>query len=69
MAINRSSFSAQSISENTDIAINMLPSPPSEDVLDTLVTPNILHGFYNDATGMVQLYVTNAAGNRYIRVR
>lgn len=73
MAINRSSISTQSITENNDIAINMLTFPPDrtsiETYLDPPVTPNILHGFYNDATGEVQLYVTDAQGRRYVPIR
>ena len=72
MAINRSSISAQPISDNTDIAINLLNSfPPTgtEDVIDPPIAPTVLHGFYNDATDSVILFVTNRTGTRYIRVR
>lgn len=74
MAINRSSITTQSITENNDVAINLLALPPDtnspENVyLDPPVAPNILHGFYNDATGTVQLYVTDAQGRRYVRIR
>lgn len=74
MAINRSSITTQSITENNDIAINLLALPPDTGSLEGLyldppVTPNILHGFYNVATGTVQLFVTDAQGRRYLPVR
>lgn len=69
MAINRTSITAQSIKENTDITVFLLGSPPNPNVfLDTPVTPNILVGFYNDATDTVQLYITDSTGRRYIPV-
>ena len=73
MAINRSSISSQSITENYDVAINMSAIPvdqsTAEIYLDPPVTPNILHGFYNSATGTVQLFVTDPQGRRYVPIR
>ena len=73
MAINRSSISSQSITQNNDVAINMSAIPidqsASEIYLDPPVTPNILHGFYNAATGTVQLFVTDSQGRRYVPIR
>ena len=73
MAINRSSISSQPITQNYDIAINMSAIPvdqsSSEIYLDPPVAPNILHGFYNAATGTVQLFVTDPQGRRFIPIR
>lgn len=71
MAINRSSISAQSLAENTDITIRMLATEPdtTEFLSDAnAVTPNVLVGYYNENTDFVQLYVVDETGRRYIRV-
>lgn len=69
MAINPTSISSQSITENTEITVNLLLTPPDPNVyLDTPVEPNMLVAFYNDMTDTVQLYVTDATGRRYIPV-
>jgi len=70
MAINRTSFAAQSIHENIDLTISMLPTlPDTTKYLDTPVTPNIMVGYYNAITDTVQLYVTDQTGRRYIKVQ
>ena len=70
MAINRSSISAEPISQNYDVAIKMLATPPDvQQILSPAVVPNILHGYYNDALGIVELYVTSFDGTRYIRIK
>jgi hypothetical protein len=69
MAINRTSLSAQSISENYDVAIQILAARPDVNTaLETPVTPNVMVGFYNSSRGVVELYVTSASGLRYIKV-
>jgi len=69
MAINRTSITAQSIKENTDLTVQLLALPPSTtQYLETPVEPNTLVGFYNDVLDAVELYVTDATGRRYIRV-
>ncbi len=70
MAINRTSFSAQSIKQNFDITIELLETmPDTAKYLDIPVTPNIMVGYYNDITDTVQLYVTDQNGRRYIKVQ
>lgn len=70
MAINRSSISAQPISQNRDVAIQMLTTRPVEGVLiDPPVTPHILCGYYNEIFNVVELYVTSFDGTEYLRVR
>jgi len=69
MAINRVSLTAQSI-QDTDLSIKMLGElPDTTKYLDTPVTPNIMVGYYNAITDTVQLYVTDQAGRRYIKVQ
>ena len=69
MAINRSSIASTPLNQATDVAIQMLATKPDvNEVLTTLVEPNVLVGYYNGYTKRVELYVTNAAGNRYLRV-
>ena len=69
MAINSSNFSAQSISQNGDVSISLLAQPPSGAAIDPAATPGILYGWYNDATGAVQLYITSPDGTRYVRIK
>ncbi len=47
----------------------MLLTPPDPfTYLETPVKPSTLYGFYNDALDLVQLYVTDGNGRRYIPV-
>ena len=69
MAINRSSLSAQDIATNYDVAIELMTTRPDvNEVLTTAVAPGVMVGFYNNALGVVELYVTDPSGLRYIRV-
>lgn len=69
MAIERSFVGTTPLNEATDVAIQLLSAPPSTTgTIDPPVTPNVLVGYYNGTTDRVELYVTNAAGNRYLRV-
>ena len=69
MGINRSSFSAQSIAQNTDVSIELLVSKPDTTViLDTPVNPSTMYGYYNDAADIVELYFTDATGTRFLKV-
>ena len=70
MAINRVSLTAESLTTNTDITLELLVTRPEENVyMDTPVTPNRLVGFYNAQTGTVELYLSDNTGYRYLRVR
>lgn len=69
MAINRVSFTDQSIEDNPDITLLLLTTRPDvNEYLDPPVTPNRMRGYYNGATGNVELYITDALGRRYIKV-
>lgn len=69
MAINRTSISSQSIRENTDLTIEILATPPdTTKFLSTPRTPNVMVGYYNPNLGIVQLYLVDGTGRRYISV-
>ena len=69
MGINRSSFSAEPLSQNTDVTIRLVSARPNTaETLEVPVQPNILTGFYNDATDEMELYISDFAGLRYIKV-
>ena len=69
MAINRSNIAAQSIRQNHDIAIKMLPAPPTSEYLEVPTTPNLMYGFYNAALDQVELYIVDPTGRRYVKVK
>lgn len=69
MAINRSAFSAQDITTNYSVAIQMLGTKPdTSQTLATPIEPNVMFGYYNDAIDAVELYVSDQIGTRYIKV-
>lgn len=69
MAINRVSFSSESIKENYDITLELLTTRPVEgEYLTTAVTPNRMVGYYNNSLDKVELFITDATGYRYIKV-
>jgi len=69
MAINRSSISAQSITDNTDVAIRMaLTRPDPNVIIDPPLKPSIMIGYYNNITDTVELFVTNPSGTRFLPV-
>lgn len=69
MAINRSFISTQDITQNTSVVIQLVSSRPDVNAfLQTPVEPNILMGYYDPTRGVVELYVTDQAGRRYLRV-
>lgn len=73
MTINNPSIST---SDNTaraqEFRLEMLtgtqPDVSPDALLDPLQVPNRLYGWYNGSSDMVELFMTNSSGNRYIRV-
>ena len=74
MAIHNAAIST---SDNTgraqEFRLEMLTGPVQPDIspnafLDPLQVPNRLYGWYNGSSDMVELFITNSAGNRYLRV-
>lgn len=69
MGINRTSISSVEIRDNTDTAIRVTNTKPDTgEYLDTPVQPNMLIGYYNTSTNLVELYVTSRNGYRYYKV-
>ena len=70
MAINRNSFTAQSLTENSDITLELLQVRPDVNAYyETAFAPNKMVGYFNNLVGGVELYITDATGRRYIRIR
>lgn len=69
MAINRSSITAQPITENTDSIIEMKDTKPDRfGVIDPPETPGKLIGYYNGSFDFVELYVVSGSGTRLLRI-
>lgn len=69
MAINRSSLSSQSISDNTESIIEIRESRPNTDTfLDPPDVPGRLIGYFNGSTGFVELYVVSGSGLNLLRI-
>lgn len=70
MTINRSSLSTANILEdNFDFAIEIVTTrPPVGTYSDTATIPNKLLGYYDPTNEVVELYVTDNTGRRYLRV-
>ena len=68
MAINRASLSSQSITENTNSVIEMrsIGRQPERSCYPDV--PGKLIGYFNGATGFVELYIVSGSGNRLLRV-
>jgi len=70
MGINTTSLSATPLTGNTDITLELLQvRPDTAAYYDPPVTPNKMVGYFNNLVGGVELYITDAQGRRYIRVR
>ena len=69
MAINKPSFTTQSVVQTPVAIIKMMPSrPPIRTKLDPPELPNMLVGYYNSENGTVELFCTAPAGDYYFRV-
>lgn len=67
MGINRTSITSESITTNTNVVIEMLQAVPDlDELLDPLDTPGKLYGFYNGATGFVELYIVDKSGSQLL---
>lgn len=68
MAINNTFLSAVSTQLNNEIVLEMLSSRPNVgEVFTPLRPPGQLCGYYDGINGRVDLYMVNAAGNRFLR--
>ena len=72
MAINNPAFSSSdNASEQQAFRLEILTSMPDISpgaIIDPPTTPNRLYGWYNGTNDMVELFITNSAGTRYMRV-
>ena len=69
MAINRTSITAQDITQNYSFAIKLLTTRPDTNAIQNpTVEPNIMAGFYDSTRNVVELYVTDQTGRRYLKV-
>jgi hypothetical protein len=69
MSINPTSISSQSIKENTDAVIEMYYTKPSlTETFDPPEVPGKIIGYYNGATGFMELYVFNRSGTKLLPV-
>lgn len=68
MTINPSAISTAS-QGNQYVLLPMLDTPPDlGEIIDPPLAPGSMWGVYNGSTDMVELYIVDANGTRYIRV-
>lgn len=70
MAINTSSLTSRSVSENTDSTVEFLmqrPPGPTQ-VLETALPPGKLYAYYDATTAILSLFVIDPAGLRFLPV-
>ena len=69
MAVNRSSISAQAITENIESVIEIRSERPIPSIaLDPPDIPGRLIGYYNGADDFVELYVVSGSGLFLLKV-
>lgn len=74
MAINNPSFSTSDNEANAQMfRLEMLEGAVQPDIsreafIDPPTIPNRLYGWYNGQSDMIELFITNSAGNKYLRV-
>jgi len=69
MAINPSQFTATPVDRDINVAIKLLANRPNpNELLDTPVRGSELVGFYDAFQDVVELYVTDINGTRYLRI-
>jgi hypothetical protein len=69
MAINPSQLSAQAITSNYDVTIQFLGFRPNAGAYNANEdTPNKLVGYYDSVQNLVELYIVDHTGHRYLRI-
>ena len=69
MAINRTSITSELIQESTDSVIEIRATRPDTSAnLNPPDVPGRLIGYYNGASGFVELYVVSSTGNKLLRI-
>lgn len=67
MSINGASIGTSDINENPRMVIRMIDRNNDGSMPDPLA-PGELVGMYNPAVGMVELYLADAIGSRFLKV-
>lgn len=68
--INPATFTSEPIFENNSIVIEMRSTRPSAIPSDDeTVAPGTLVGYYNGVASVVELYIADNTGTRWIKVR
>jgi len=69
MAINPSAVASASITDQFPLAIEILTTQPVHNaVFSPVRTPGSIVGWYNGVSNMVELYIVNRAGNRFLKL-
>jgi len=68
MTINRASVSTTDITEIKTVSIEMLDSRPDNAYTSIVGTPNALCGYYDAAQDLVELFIRDSSGFRYIKL-
>lgn len=68
MAINRSVITTAEITDVQKVAIEMVSVRPTNAYYEEAGTPNVLVGYYDSATDVVELYVRDASGHRFLKL-
>ena len=68
--IRPATFTSEPIFQNNNIVIEMKPTRPSVvSQLETVVTPGTIVGYYNGVADVVELYMADSTGTKWIKVR
>ena len=69
MGINNPMFSSRSVTEEPTAIIKVVyVRPPVKQKLDPVEEGNKLVGYYDSTSGTVELFITSAGGDYYLRV-
>lgn len=68
MAINNSAIATTDITEIDTVAIEIFETRPSTEYMNTPGTPNTLVGYYNPSRDIVELYMRDSSGYRFVKI-
>ncbi len=68
MSINPGYISSQPIDEDINVTISLLSTRPTPlTVIDPPQSPGLIVGFYNGSIDVVELFMVDGSGTRYIK--
>lgn len=68
--INPATFTSEPIFQNNNIVIEMKPTRPSVVTqFDNVVAPGTIVGYYNGVANIVELYMADSTGTKWVKVR